>query len=54
MKHKIIIEGPYNLARTGNLKEDMTRNTQLFYNRIEEHVRKNPEQWFTWMHRRFR
>ena len=54
MKHKIIIEGPYNLARTGDLKEDMRSNMQLFYERIEYHVRQNPEQWFTWLHKRFR
>ncbi len=53
-KQKVIIEGPYPLQRTDNPSEDIRANTALFMKRVEHHVRECPEQWFSWMHRRFR
>ncbi|HOJ30800.1 MAG TPA: lysophospholipid acyltransferase family protein [bacterium] len=53
-KHTIFIEGPYNLAKTTNPEQDYQNNTQFFYNRIEYYVKQSPEEWFTWLHRRFR
>lgn len=53
-RHTISIEGPYNIIRTDNPESDFQINTQFFYNRIEYYVKKNPEEWFTWLHRRFR
>ena len=52
--HKIIIEGPYPVQRTTNIEKDAQFNTQIFYNRIEHYLLLHPEQWFTWLHKRFR
>ncbi len=53
-KHKIVIEGPYTIQRTQNPEKDVVVNTQMFYNRIENYLLLHPEQWFTWLHKRFR
>jgi len=53
-KQKIIIEGPYLMQRTDNFTEDIKANTSFFMARVEHYVREHPEQWFTWLHRRFR
>ena len=52
--HKVIIGKRLELSFTGNSKEDIYRNTVLFSNIIEDWVRKYPEEWFTWLHKRFR
>jgi len=41
------------LERTGDLKADLKRNTQIMTNIIEAAVRDHPEQWF-WVHKRWR
>jgi len=53
-RHRIIIEGPYSLQKTGNQQEDLKYNTALFMERVEYYVKVCPEQWFSWLHRRFR
>jgi len=53
-KHKIVIEGPYPLIKTSNLSEDIKKMTSYFIKRVENYVEKYPEQWFSWLHRRFR
>ncbi|MCX7705081.1 MAG: lysophospholipid acyltransferase family protein [bacterium] len=53
-KHKVIIEGPYPIIKTDFPQNDFQKNTQFFYSRIEHYVRQKPEEWFTWLHRRFR
>jgi KDO2-lipid IV(A) lauroyltransferase len=53
-KQKIFIEGPYTLQKTGDTARDIQTNTAFFMQRIEHHVRQHPEQWFTWLHKRFR
>lgn len=53
-RHKIIIEGPYEIVKTSNPEDDFQKNTQFFYNKIEYYVKQKPEEWFTWLHRRFR
>ena len=53
-KHKVIIEGPYKLQRTSNSKQDIQKNTSIFMERVEYYTKQYPEQWFSWMHRRFR
>ncbi|MBS1127771.1 MAG: Lipid biosynthesis lauroyl acyltransferase [Nitrospirae bacterium] len=52
-RHTITIEGPLDLARTGNDEEDIRTNTAMFTKKIEEVIRRTPEQW-VWMHRRWR
>lgn len=53
-KHKIVVEGPYQLTRTNQAGEDIQKNTGFFMQRVEHYVRAYPDQWFSWMHRRFR
>jgi KDO2-lipid IV(A) lauroyltransferase len=52
-RHTITIEGPLDLSRSGNDEEDIRTNTAMFTKKIEEVIRRNPEQW-VWMHRRWR
>jgi len=52
-QHRITIEKPMRLYRSGNKQQDIQRNTAMFTARIEEHVKQYPEQW-VWMHRRWR
>jgi lauroyl/myristoyl acyltransferase len=40
------IEPPVEIKRTNNLRTDLQTNTQRITARVEQAVRKNPEQWF--------
>jgi KDO2-lipid IV(A) lauroyltransferase len=52
--HHTIRFGPaFELIRTGDHDADVEANTAMFTRRIEEAVRRAPEQWF-WLHRRWR
>jgi len=53
-RHKIIVEGPYNLKITENPNQDIIENSCFFIKRVEHFVRMYPDQWFSWLHRRFR
>ena len=46
-------EEPLEVIKTGNREFDIFYNTQIFTKKIEELVRRNPEQWF-WMHKRWK
>lgn len=52
-RHRISIEKPMHLYRSGNKAQDIENNTAMFTARIEEHIKQYPEQW-VWMHRRWR
>ncbi len=52
-RHHGHIEGPIELARTGDHDADVLANTQRFNNRLEAIVREHPEQWL-WTHRRWK
>ena len=52
-RHRIVIEGPIELIRTGDHGEDIKINTARFTTMIEQAIRMHPEQW-VWMHRRWR
>jgi len=51
--HRMIIDPPLELIRTGSSKEAIHAATALFTKTIELHVRQNPEQWL-WIHRRWK
>jgi KDO2-lipid IV(A) lauroyltransferase len=53
VKHRLTIEGPLELIRTGNSEQDVLLNTAMLTKKIEEAVLRYPEQW-VWMHRRWR
>ncbi len=50
--HQIIIESPYQLSRTSNMKNDIMENTQKLTKNLESYIRQYPEQWF-WLHNRW-
>jgi Kdo2-lipid IVA lauroyltransferase/acyltransferase len=52
-RHTITIEGPLELTRTGDIEKDIPANTAMLTKKIEDCIRKQPEQW-VWMHRRWR
>lgn len=52
-KHRVCIQGPLHIKRSGNLKQDIRDNTQMFTSIIEKYIRKYPEQW-VWMHDRWK
>ncbi|MBI3594673.1 MAG: lysophospholipid acyltransferase family protein [Nitrospirae bacterium] len=51
-RHKVVLEGPLELVRSTDLKQDIYDNTALFTKAIEEKIRKHPDQW-VWMHNRW-
>jgi len=52
-RHRILIQGPLTLPRTGESDRDSRDQTARFTKMIEDQIRKTPEQWI-WMHRRWR
>ena len=52
--YRIIIKEPIKLIKTENVRKDIADNTAHFMKIIESFVRQYPEQWFGWLHRRFR
>ncbi len=52
-RHRVRIEGPLELIRTGNTEQDIVENTAMLTRKIESAVARCPEQW-VWMHRRWR
>lgn len=51
--HRVIVEPPLDLKRTGDRDQDFLINTQMFTEIIESYVRRYPEQWI-WMHERWK
>ena len=52
-RHKIFIEGPVTIEKTGDLKTDSLRLTQKWTSILERLIREQPEQW-VWFHRRWK
>jgi len=52
-RHRVTIEGPVDLIRTGDIEKDVILNTALLTKKIEDCIKTSPEQW-VWMHRRWR
>jgi KDO2-lipid IV(A) lauroyltransferase len=52
-KYRLRFDPAMELIRTGADDEDVLANTALFTEKIEEFVRKYPEQWL-WVHRRWK
>ena len=51
-KHRLIIQEPLELIRTGDIKKDVEANTQLFNHTLESMICQYPDHWF-WVHRRW-
>lgn len=50
---RFILEDPYDPPQTGNENEDVLEGTRIWTRKLEEHIRKYPDQWM-WFHRRWR
>ncbi len=53
-KHRLVIHEPFPLIKTGNAEADITANTQQYNDFFEHLVRQYPEQWFGWLHKRWK
>jgi KDO2-lipid IV(A) lauroyltransferase len=51
-KHRLVIQKPLELVHTGNKRQDVEANTELFNKTLESMIRDYPDQWF-WVHRRW-
>ncbi len=51
---KIIIDPPVALERSGESEEDLVRNVSRLSKVIEGYIRRYPEEWGGWMHRRWK
>ncbi len=52
-RHRVVIEGPLEVARTGDRARDVLAFTQDLNDRLERHVREHPALWY-WLHRRWK
>jgi KDO2-lipid IV(A) lauroyltransferase len=52
-RHRIVVEKPMELARSGDLRRDLQENTARFTQAIEAFIRRSPADWF-WVHRRWK
>jgi len=53
-RHRLVIGEPFPLIDTGNREQDILANTQQYNDFLEALVRRHPELWFGWLHRRWR
>ncbi len=52
-RHRVVIEGPLDVPRTGDRARDVLAFTQDLNDRLERHVREHPALWY-WLHRRWK
>ena len=52
--NRTILCEPFPLIRTGDTEQDIIANTRQYNAFIEDMVRRYPEQWFGWLHRRWK
>lgn len=51
--HRLHFEKPVATISTGNQREDVLTNTQRYTKRLEDIIRRHPDQWL-WIHRRWK
>ena len=52
-KYTLHFDPALELIRTGDDQADIVANTALFTKVLEDHIRRNPDQWL-WLHRRWK
>ncbi len=52
-RHRVVIEGPLEVPRSGDRRRDLLAFTQDLNDRLERHVRAWPDRWY-WLHRRWK
>jgi len=50
---RVVIEGPFPVPRTGDLRRDIEQHTATVTAAIERFIRRAPDQWL-WLHRRWK
>jgi KDO2-lipid IV(A) lauroyltransferase len=53
-RNRTILGEQFPLIQTGNMESDIIANTRQYNAFIEDLVRRYPEQWFGWLHRRWK
>ncbi len=53
-KHRITFGEAFPLIRTNNKEKDILANTQQFNDYFETLIRTHPDQWFGWLHQRWK
>lgn len=53
-RNRTILGEQFPLIQTGNMESDIIANTRQYNAFIEDMVRRHPEQWFGWLHRRWK
>ncbi len=52
-RHRVVIEGPLEVAQSGDRERDVMAFMQDLNDRLERMVRAHPDQWY-WLHRRWK
>jgi len=52
-RHRVVFEGPLEVANTGDRDRDVLSFMQDLNDRLERHVRQHPSRWY-WLHRRWK
>ena len=53
-RHRMVLHEPFTRIDTGNPEQDLLATVQQYNDFIEQIVRKHPEQWFGWLHNRWK
>jgi len=53
-RHRIIVNKPFPIISTGRRDRDLLANTQQYNDFFEGVVRTYPDQWFGWLHKRWK
>ena len=53
VNHRVVFEKGVEVTRSGDISEDITKNTQRFTKIIESYIIKHPDQWL-WVHDRWK
>jgi KDO2-lipid IV(A) lauroyltransferase len=53
-RHRMVLGSPFASIDTGNPGEDLRATVQQYNDFIEQLVRQHPEQWFGWLHNRWK
>ena len=53
-RHRMVLKEPFTSIDTGNPAQDLRATVQQYNDFIEEVVRRHPEQWFGWLHNRWK
>ncbi len=53
-KHRLTVGQPFELIQTGDRVSDLLANTRQYNQFLEQLVSRHPEQWFGWLHNRWK